>query len=187
MNPFYIKALHIIFVVSWFAGLFYLVRLFIYQREAQDRPDNERQVLVAQFRLMESRLWTIITIPSMVGTVLTGLYLGHAFQMFGNTWMWVKLGMVGALFIYHHLCGTIRRQFAAGEYRYNSTQLRVWNEVATLLLISIVFLVVLKQTISMFWGILGLMVIAGFMMIAIRLYKRLREKKNPSSIRSSSV
>ena len=70
-----IKALHIIFVVTWFAGLFYIVRLFIYQREAQDKPERERAVLTEQFKLMSKRLWLGITWPSAIITSILGPWL----------------------------------------------------------------------------------------------------------------
>src|SRR5690606_22972664 len=99
-----IKALHIIFMVCWFAGLFYIVRLFIYHVEAQEKPQIERDILTKQFIDMESRLWWIITTPSMVLTALFGvcmlLYPGHGY-LIHQPWMHVKLGFVVLLLVYH--------------------------------------------------------------------------------------
>ena len=93
-----IKALHIIFVVNWFAGLFYIVRLFIYFVEAAEKDDMERNILQNQYKLMQKRLWYIITWPSAVIVIITGLYLAHKLNYWLQPWMQLKLGMVFFLF-----------------------------------------------------------------------------------------
>ena len=161
--------------VSWFARLFYIVRLFIYHTEAQDKPALEKNILQAQFTLMESRLWNIITTPAMILTLLSGigmLYLNPAYLKM--PWMHVKLGFVLGLLIYHRLCLRILRQLKKGAVSYSSTQLRIWNEVATLFLVSIVFIVVLKSTLDWIWGLLGLVSVGVLLMLGIRIYKRFR-------------
>ncbi|MCC9167515.1 CopD family protein [Pontibacter harenae] len=172
---FYVKALHIIFVVTWFAGLFYIVRLFIYFAEAEEKPEPERSILQKQFSLMQKRLWYGITWPSAVLTLIFG---GTMLYLWGSvpSWLVWKLCFVAGLYVYHFLCHRIFKQQQQGVLKYNSTHLRIWNEVATLFLISIVFLVVLKSSLSMLWGILGLIIFSAMLMLAIRIYKRLREK-----------
>lgn len=174
MTFLYFKALHIIFVVTWFAGLFYIPRLFIYFTEAADKPEAERRVLQDQLALMQRRLWYGITWPSAVVTLIMGL---STWYNYGATpgWLVFKLCLVAVLYLYHISCHVIFRQQQRGVMRYTSTQLRIWNEVATIFLVGIVFLVVLKDALSMLWGILGLIVFTGVLLIAIRTYKRIRE------------
>ncbi|NEM99166.1 CopD family protein [Pontibacter burrus] len=175
MSYFYVKALHIIFVVTWFAGLFYIVRLFIYFAEASEKPEPEKSILQDQFKIMQKRLWYGITWPSAVLTAIFGLSM---WNLYGGTpnWLIWKLSFVVGLYVYHFLCHGIFKQQQLGILKYSSTQLRIWNEVATLFLISIVFLVVLKNTLSMVWGIVGLILFSAILMLAIRIYKRVREK-----------
>ncbi|MBD1395643.1 CopD family protein [Pontibacter sp. JH31] len=177
MSFFYIKALHIIFVVTWFAGLFYIVRLFIYYAEAAEKPEPERSILQNQFRIMQKRLWYGITWPSAVLTLIFGLSMLYLYGGIPGWLVW-KLAFVVGLYIYHFLCHGIFKQQQQGIIKYNSTQLRIWNEVATVFLIAIVFLVVLKNTLSMVWGIVGLLLFSALLMLAIRIYKRLRESGN---------
>jgi putative membrane protein len=174
----YIKALHIIFVITWFAGLFYIVRLFIYQTEALEKPENERKVLLPQFKLMANRLWMIITWPSAILTLIFGfwvLYYRWGYLQLG--FMQAKLGFVLFLYVYHLICHKIYKDLQNGITKWTSTQLRVWNEVATILLFAIVFLIVLKSLISVVWGIVGLVGLGILMMLGIKWYKKVREKQ----------
>ncbi|MEZ0541856.1 CopD family protein [Fibrella arboris] len=175
MTFFYVKALHIIFIVTWFAGLFYMPRLFIYFTEAADQPDAARQVLQTQFALMQRRLWYGITWPSAILTLLLGLSTWYNYGA-TPTWLLYKLALVLGLYAYHIACHVLFLQQQRGELRYTSTQLRIWNEVATLFLFGIVFLVVLKDALSMLWGVGGLLLFAVVLMVAIRVYKQLRAK-----------
>jgi protoporphyrinogen IX oxidase len=171
----YIKALHIIFVVTWFAGLFYIVRLFIYQTEAMERPANERNILKPQLDLMASRLWYIITWPSAILTLIFGTWvLSYRWGYLGQEFMQAKLAFVFLLYGYHLFCHKLFKELQSGRTRWTSTKLRVWNEASTLLLFAIVFLIVLKNTVSMLWGIAGLIGLGITLMIAIRLYKKYR-------------
>ncbi len=172
----YIKALHIIFVVTWFSGLFYIVRLFIYTVEAQASVEPERSILLKNLNLWMRRLWYGITWPSAVLTLLFGIYFLHIYAQNMPSWLWVKLGFVVGLYIYHLICHRIFNQLQKGIYSYSSQQLRVWNEVATIFLISIVFIVVLKSALSMLWGLIGLIVFSLILMLAIRIYKKVRER-----------
>ncbi|MDD0854166.1 CopD family protein [Halobacteriovorax sp. GB3] len=177
MSYFYLKALHIIFVVTWFAGLFYIVRLFIYHTEAEEKPEPEKSILQNQFKIMEKRLWYGITWPSAVLTILFGLSLfHHFFPLTENPWLIVKLLFVLGLFGYHLSCGKIYKNLQCNKITLSSTKLRVWNEVATIFLVAIVFLVVLKDVLSMGYGILGLIAFTGLLMFAIKTYKKVRDK-----------
>jgi putative membrane protein len=174
---FYLKALHIIFVVTWFAGLFYIVRLFIYHTEAEQKEPLEKEILQRQYRIMEKRLWCGITWPSAVLAVSSGLYLAYLMGFYGSVWLWTKLGFVAGLVVYHLITHRMFAQLQKGEARYSSMKLRVWNEVATLFLVSIVFIVVLKDAMSFIYGVAGLLLFAAIIMLAIRIYRRMREAK----------
>lgn len=172
----YLKAVHIIFIVTWFAGLFYMPRLFVYIIEAQAKPEPERTIITRQLHIMASRLWYAITWPSAVVTLLMGtslLVFKPAFLYMG--FMHVKLTLVFLLYAYHFSLHVILRQLLRGEVKYTSQQMRMWNEVSTLLLISIVFLIVLKSALSMVWGLAGLLVVMVLIMTGIRVYKKLRK------------
>lgn len=172
-----VKALHIIFVVSWFAGLFYIVRLFIYHTEAQDRDDSARMVLSEQFEIMEKRLWWIITTPAMILTVVFGTWmilLNPDYYLHAG-WMHIKLAFVVVLLIYHFVCQKIMMDLAKGKFSWKSNQLRIWNEVATLCLVAIVFVVSLKHSMDWIWGTVGFFAVAIALMMGIKIYKNLRK------------
>jgi protoporphyrinogen IX oxidase len=173
----YFLSVHIIFVVSWMAGLFYGVRLFIYHTEANDRPELEKNILQQEFIKIENRLWSIITIPAMVLTVLAGsgmLYLRP--YLLKMDWMQVKIGFVVLLLIYHFICQNIMKQLKQGVFKFSATQLRLWNEVATILLVAIVFTVILKSAVNWIYGLIGLIVFSAVIMAAVKIYKYYREK-----------
>ena len=177
MTYLYFKSLHLIFVVSWMAGLFYIVRLFIYHTEANERPEAERTILQRQFELMESKLWNIITTPAMLLAVLAGLgmiYLNPA--LLEMDWMLVKLGFVLGLLVYHFLCQRMMNQLKRGVFYFSSTQLRIWNEVATIFLVAIVFTVVLKSAIDWIYGLIGLILFSILIMSAVKIYKYYRQR-----------
>jgi protoporphyrinogen IX oxidase len=178
MSFLYLKALHIIFVVTWFAGLFYIVRLFIYYAEASEKPEPEKSILQRQFLIMQKRLWYGITWPSAILTLLFGASIVYTLRLYDPfpSWLVWKLILVAGLYAYHFLCQSIFNQQQKGITKYSSTQLRIWNEVATLFLVSIVFLVVLKSSLSMLWGVIGLVLFSFILMIAIKLYKLVRER-----------
>ena len=170
----YVKALHIIFVVTWFAGLFYMVRLFIYNREAQDKAEPERTILQNQFSIMIKRLWFGITWPSCVLTIIFGTWLT---LMLGSipSWLQIKLGFVVGLLFYHASLHAIYLQQKKNIFKYSSQQLRIWNEVATIFLIAIVLLVEVKTGLSVVWGLIGLTLFALLLLMAIRIYKKARK------------
>ena len=171
----YVKALHVIFIVTWFSGLFYIVRLFIYNREAADKPEPEKSILQRQFSIMIRRLWLGITWPSAVLTLVFG---GWMLYIYGRMpgWLTLKLVFVAGLYLYHFSLQHIYSTQQKGIFKYSSQQLRIWNEVATIFLLSIVMLVVVKESMSLVWGITGLAVFIIILMSAIKIYKHLREK-----------
>ena len=171
----YLKALHIIFIVTWFAGLFYIVRLFIYHTEAEQKTEPERSILKNQFKLMEKRLWHGITWPSMILTWVFGLWLAYSMYEFDfPRWLLIKLGFVVGLSVYHFRCGIIFYQLKLDQLKMSSTQLRIWNELATLFLVAIVFLVVLKNMMDLFYGLAGFFIFSGLLFAAIFIYKKKR-------------
>lgn len=175
MSYFYFKALHIVFVVAWFAGLFYIPRLFIYHTEAQDKSELERKILSEQFLIMERRLWYGITWPAAILTALFGFsMLHHYFPLSDHPWLMAKLSLVALLYAYHFFCGHLLKNIKKGRFLFTSFQLRLWNEVATLFLIGIVFLVVLKNILDMAYGILGLIAFSLILVMGIRTYRKLR-------------
>lgn len=177
----YIKALHIIFVVTWFAGLFYMPRLFIYATEAGDKPEAEKKILRDQLTIMMKRLWYIITWPSAVLTLIFGSWVmfngNWHLQLFApeGRWLLIKLFFVLFLYVYHWSLHRILKQEINGVFKYSSQQLRIWNEVSTVVLIAVVMLVVVKQSISLVWGLLGLILFIALLLTAIRIYKRMRD------------
>ena len=159
------------------AGLFYGVRLFIYHTEANDKPEPEKSILQKEFAKIEARLWSIITIPAMLLTVIAGatmLYLNPG--LLQADWMLVKLIFVALLLVYHFICQHLMKQLHQGIFKYSSTQLRVWNEVATILLVAIVFTVILKNSVDWIYGLVGLIVFSAVIMFAVKIYKYYREK-----------
>lgn len=176
MTFLYLKAAHIIFIVTWFAGLFYMPRLFVYITETHEKPEPEKSILLRQLKMMASRLWYAITWPSAVITLVLGTsliindpgWLKHGF-------MHIKLTLVFFLYVYHVSLHYLFKQLSKDIVKYSSQQLRFWNEVATLFLISIVFLIVLKSALSMVWGIAGLLVIVFLITMGIRIYKKYRK------------
>ena len=172
-----LKALHIVFVVTWFAGLFYLFRLFIYHREATERPEVERNVLVAQFRIMERRLWAAITLPS--GVLATAF--GFALIVLNPAWlqqpfMWVKLAFVAGLWGYMVHGARILKQCREGAPTASSIRLRFLNEVPTVILIAVVFLIVLKDAVGWIWGVAGILGLALLLTMAIKRYQKARAR-----------
>jgi protoporphyrinogen IX oxidase len=172
---FYVKAFHIIFVVTWFAGLFYMVRLFIYNREAEGKPEVEKNILQKQFTIMIKRLWLGITWPSCILTIIFGAWMLVLYGSF-PTWLLIKIGFVVGLLLYHLSLQIIYKQQRAGVFKYTSGQLRIWNEIATLFLIAIVMLVSVKTSVSFIWGLIGLVAFAFFIFAGVKIFKRYRKE-----------
>ena len=179
MSYLYLKALHLIFIVTWFAGLFYIVRIFIYQTEANEREEPARSILTQEYQRNGKRLWLGITWPSAILTLIFGsiLLFGHRSGYLSQGFMHIKLTFVLLLYVYQFICHSIYKNLQNGIYKYSSIQLRIWNEVATILLVGIIFIIVLKSALSLVWGIVGLILFSALIMTAVRLYKNIREKK----------
>ncbi|HMC84569.1 MAG TPA: CopD family protein [Chitinophagaceae bacterium] len=171
----YIKALHIIFIVTWFAGLFYMPRLLIYNTEANQKPEPVKTALHEQFIVMIKRLWWVITWPSAVFTLIFGT---STWYLMGSlpTWLLVKLFFVAGLYIYHFTLHLLVQQQVKGIFKYTSQQLRIWNEIATIFLVAIVMLAVVKQTMSFLWALAGLVLFIIILMSAVKIYKIVRGK-----------
>jgi putative membrane protein len=178
----YLKALHIVFIVTWFAGMFYIVRLFIYNTEAQMKAEPEQGILHKQFSIMIRRLWLGITWPSAILTLILGPWVmlnGNWDKMLldpAGKWLLVKLIFVFFLYLYHFSLHSIYKEQMKGIFKYSSNQLRIWNEVATIFLVPIVMLATVKTAISWLWSLLGLIGFVIVLMSAIKIYKRVREK-----------
>ncbi|HLG03402.1 MAG TPA: CopD family protein [Bacteroidia bacterium] len=185
----YLMALHIIFMVSWFAALFYMPRLLIYHVEAAGKDEPERSILGNQFKIMQRRLWNIIAWPSMILTWVFGLWLLVLNQiavidaipvknLMTEAWFILKLLFVTALSFYHFQTHILFRRQQRDVFRWRSFQLRLWNEVATLFLFIIIFLAVPKQNSGWVWGTLGVLILAAGIIGATALYRWKRQQKN---------
>ena len=177
MAYYWFKAFHLIGIVVWFAGLFYLVRLFVYHAEAQQEPEPARGILTKQYELMEKRLYGIITTPGMIVTVVMAIGLiSTEPEILKSTWLHIKLAFVLLLIGYHHFCKSIMKKLAAGECQWTGQQFRALNEAPTILLVLIVLLAVFKNNLPLdltTWLIAGLVVT---MVASIQLYAKKRRK-----------
>jgi putative membrane protein len=134
----WVKSLHIVFMVTWFAGLFYLPRLFVYHAMAEDRPSIER------FKVMERKLFWGIMTPGALLTIGFGLWLWLGWFRGAGGWLHAKLALVVLLVAYHAWCYRLLRDFAAGRNRRSHVWFRWFNEAPVVVLVAIVALVVLK-------------------------------------------
>ena len=173
----YIKSLHLIFIITWFAGLFYQPRLFIYHIEASKKESPEKEILEKQLKLMARRLWYIITWPSAILATTFAVWLLILMPSWlSQSWMLIKLGFVLLLILYHFKTHQMFLQLQKDVINYSSVFMRLWNEGATLFLFAIVFLAILKSSIHWvfaFGGIIGLIV---FLALGVKLYKKYRSK-----------
>lgn len=177
MNYLIFKSLHIISVVTWFAGLFYMPRLFVYFAEANEKPDIEKNILQKQFKIMQRRLWFGITIPSSIAVALFGGYLLKNFMpISAHPWLVIKLCFVVGLFIYQYFLHKIFKQQQKDLIAFSPMALRVINEISTIFLVAIVFLVILRNVMDMVYGIIGLIAFILILILGIKIYKNIREK-----------
>ncbi|TXE17897.1 CopD family protein [Psychroserpens burtonensis] len=177
----YIKALHLIFIVTWFAGLFYIPRLFVYQIEAFHKPSPDKEILGKQLKLMTKRLWNIITWPSAILATLfaIGLIVLQPIWL-EQSWMQVKLGFVVLLILYHLKTHQYYTQLQKDDVRKTSNFMRLWNEGATFILFAVVFLVILKSAINWIFGVVGILILGVLLMLGFKIYKKIRSK-NPEA------
>lgn len=181
----YLKAVHIIFIVCWFAGVFYLPRLFIYNIEAQAQSnDNVRTAMSAQFVLMAKRLWFGITIPAALISVGTGIallihqhYIPYLLSR-PMLWLLIKLILVLLFLGYNYSLHRILMQQKKGIFKVSSQYLRIWNEVATVILFAVVFLAVVKQALSLAYALFGILFLIVLLGVAINIYKKIRRRKD---------
>ena len=175
----YIKSLHLIFVVTWFAGLFYEPRLFIYHIEASKKSSPAKEILENQLKIMSRRLWYIITWPSAILSTIFAIWLlvlvpGWLYQ----SWMLIKTVFIFLLYAYHLKTHQMFLELQRDEIRYSSNFMRIWNEGATLFLFAIVFLAIVKSAIHWVFMLLGTFGLIVLLMVGIKLYKRLRDKSS---------
>ena len=174
----YIKALHLIFVITWFAGLFYIPRLFIYHIEASKKTKQEADILVPQLKIMAKRLWYIITWPSAILCIIFAFWLLLLIPSWiAQSWMHIKLTFVVLLIVYHLKTHQIFLKLQKDKIVYTSMFMRIWNEGATLLLFTIVFLVILKDSFHWVFGLFGILGLGVILVLGIRLYKKIRMDK----------
>lgn len=174
----YLKSLHLIFVITWFAGLFYIVRLYVYQIEANDKPSPEKEILQKQYKIMAYRLWYIITWPSAVLASLFAFWLLHYnSELLKADYFQVKLVFVFFLYLYHFKCHQIYLQLQRDKVKYSSNFMRLWNEGATIILFAIIFLIIVKSAINWIYGVIGIVLFSILIMLGFKFYKRIREKK----------
>lgn len=173
----YIKSLHLIFIITWFSGLFYIPRIFIYHIEAQEKSDVERDALSKQLKIMAKRLWYIITWPSAILASIfafTLIYLVPSWLT--QQWMLIKLFLVGILYLYHYKTHRIFIELQQDKFQYSSFFMRIWNEGATLILFAIVFIAILKTSFHWIIGVLSILGLAVLLILGIRIYKRFRKQ-----------
>jgi len=190
MNYLWFKAFHIVGIVVWFAGLFYMVRLFVYHVEANEQPEPDRTILQKQYQIMEKRLYSIITTPGMVVTVVMAIaMLILAPDLLKETWLHVKLTLVALLIGYHHYCARLMKQMAAGKFTWGSQQLRWLNEVPTIFLVVIVLLAVFKNQLPTditAWAVVG-MVVAFAASIQLYARKRRLDREKQAAVLATEV
>jgi len=185
MAYFWFKSFHFIGIVVWFAGLFYLVRLFVYHAEAEEQPEPAKTILKEQYQIMEKRLYNLITTPGMFVTVIMAIGLiSTEPDVLHDTWLQIKLILVSLLIGYHFYCGWLLKKLAKNESGWTGQQFRALNEVPTVLLAMIVFLAVFKQNLPVSSSIAAILAMIVLMVVTINLYakKRLndRQKNLPS-------
>ncbi|MFO8147532.1 MAG: CopD family protein [Bacteroidota bacterium] len=177
----YIKSLHLIFVITWFAGLFYIPRLFVYHIEAAQKPEPEKSILVNQLKLMTKRLWYIITWPSAILTSIFAFWLLFIMPFWvEQDWMLVKLVFVVLLYAYHIKCHLIFRELQNDVIKWSSNQMRIWNEGSTIILFAVIFLVILRDALNWIYGVIGIILLSVILMMGFKLYKRIRSR-NPKA------
>jgi protoporphyrinogen IX oxidase len=177
----YIKSLHLIFVITWFAGLFYIPRLFVYQIEAAKKPEPDKSILGAQLKLMSKRLWFIITWPSAILASIFAFWMLYLMPAWlEQDWMLVKLGFVALLYAYQLKCHFIFKELQADVVKWTSNQMRLWNEGSTIILFSVIFLVIVRDAVNWIFGVIGIILLSVILMMGFKLYQRIRSK-NPNA------
>jgi putative membrane protein len=174
----YAKIFHLVGMVSWMAGLFYLPRLFVYHAEAQEGSDSTRDVLTAQYTIMQQRLLGIITTPAMVATWLGGLtMIGHNSALLSQRWMLVKLVLLVVLSGYHGWMSGVVKRLARGERVMTSARFRVMNEIPTVVLVLICTYAVLRDSVGLLAGVGVSVVVTVLLGVGIQVYAGVRKRQ----------
>jgi len=177
----WLKAFHLIGVVVWFAGLFYMGRLFVYHAEASLEPEPAQSILKKQYQIMEKRLFGIITTPGMwVTVIMAGGMLVLEPDLLKLGWLHIKLVFVLLLVGYHHFCKRLMRKLENNTCTWTGQNFRAFNELPTLLLVVIVLLAVFKGTLSLTWTTGLIIALIVSMVAAIQLYAKKRKQDQES-------
>ncbi|MDR3272536.1 MAG: CopD family protein [Flavobacteriaceae bacterium] len=176
-----LKAIHIIFMVSYFAGIFYLIRIFIYYIDAEEKDEIERRILQKQYIFMISRLWNIITVPAGVIMLVTGFFMmiANDYIVLKSQWFWIKLVFLAGLAAYHWWSWRCIQKIKRWEFNATSLHLRMMNEVATLILFAVVFVVIFKFSFMDMWLslLIAFVVLVAFIMLIVKFVNRIKNKK----------
>jgi len=187
----YVKSLHLIFIVTWFAALFYFPRLLVYHIEAGKKGDPERGILQNQYRIMQRRLWYGIAWPSMILTLIFGSWLLVGFGRFSflmrEAWFILKICFVLGLLLYHFRTHLLFRDFQNNIVRWSSFRMRLWNEVPTVFLVAIIFLVVPQQNSGWVWALLALIFLSAAIFAGIYFYRKQREAEEKEKTAAASA
>jgi protoporphyrinogen IX oxidase len=177
-----IKSLHIVFVVTWFAGLFYIVRLFVNHTEALKKAEPDRTILVNQYKKMERPLWIGITYPSMILTVIFGTIMFYMQPVFlYQPYMHLKLTLVFLLLVYHFYCGWLFKKYQKDEDASTSFSLRMLNEVASVFLVAVVFVVEMANRLNFLYFAIAMAVFCLLLLFVIIKFWKARQKKTTNS------
>ena len=174
-----LKSLHIVSMVAWFAALFYLVRLFVYHTEAQQKDTNERDILINQYHTMETRLLKIICRPAMILTWIFGIALmsnNGGDWLKEAKWLHIKIMVVFVLTAYSEYNGAIIRKLNKGKKIMSSEAFRLYNEVPTLFLLFIVLLAIFKNMLNIGYTLAGILIFGVVLLIFMKIYKKIRLK-----------
>ena len=168
-------------MITWFAGLFYIPRLFVYHIEAAQKLEPDKSILESQLKLMTKRLWYIITWPSAILASIFAFWLLFIMPFWiEQDWMLVKLGFVVLLYAYHYKCHLIFQELQNDVIKWSSNKMRIWNEGSTIILFSVVFLVILRDALNWIYGVIGIILLSVILMMGFKLYKRIRTQ-NPKA------
>jgi putative membrane protein len=174
------KTLHIVGFVAWFAGLFYLVRMFVYHTESFSEEQLKKEILAERYALMEKRVYSIICNPAMIitwigGLITTCLYGMEWFK--ASSWLHIKLVLLVLLTVYHLYCKVLMHRLEEGKNSLTSFQYRLFNEIPSLFLIAIVILAVFKNLTNVGYAILIVFICGIIFYIFAKLYEQIRKSR----------
>jgi protoporphyrinogen IX oxidase len=170
-----ITALHVISMVSFFAGTFHVLRLFIHHKDAEKKFDPERAILVKQFIKMERFGWYTITWPSLVLMVLSGIWLLVKNPgLMTESWMYAKLGFSALLIVHHLINQRLFDRIRTNRLSWGGAGLRLWNLGAVAFLFALVFLVAMKSSLGTVWGLVGALILGIAIALTAMMYRTKR-------------